>query len=88
MKYLLLLPLAIATGCASSIHPFNQDFLEMKGTPAAIEEFFTGMNGLSQTAKNNDVTQEDNHTKIQRDKLKVKALQFSWNKDTAATEEK
>lgn len=88
MKYLILLPLIIGSGCASSIHPFNQDFLDMRGTPAAIEEFFTGMNGLSQTAKNQDVTKEDNHTKIQRDKLKVKALQFSWNKDNATTEEK
>lgn len=88
MKYILLFPLAIATGCASSIHPFNQDFLDLRGTPAAIEEFFTGMNGLSQTAKNQDVTKEDNHTKIQRDKLRVKALQFSWNKPTATTEEK
>ena len=80
MKYLVLLPLIIATGCASSIHPFNQEFLDMRGTPAAIEEFFTGINGISQTAKNIDVTTEDNHTRLQRDKVRVKGLQFSWNK--------
>lgn len=80
MKYLILLPLIIGSGCASSIHPFNQDFLDMRGTPAAIEEFFTGINGLSQTAKATSVTELDNHHRYQAEKVRVKGLQFSWNK--------
>lgn len=71
----------LITGCATSVHPFGQDFLDMRGTPAAIEEFFTGINGISQTAKNDDVHTIDNHHALQREKVKVKGLSFKLGRE-------
>lgn len=78
MKYkLTLLTTAAAmatilTGCASSLHPFGDDHLTVTGTPAGFEEFFQGINGISQTAKNPDVSTADNHHMLQSKKLSIK----------------
>ena len=62
----------ILTGCASSLHPFGEDHLTVTGTPAGFEEFFQGINGLSQTAKNDNVHEMDNHHALQAKKLSIK----------------
>lgn len=88
MKYkLTLLTTAAAmatilTGCATSLNPFGNDHLTVTGTPAGFEEFFTGINGISQTAKNDDIHQLDNHHAYQAKKLQVRGLSLRLGKET------
>lgn len=58
------------TGCASTIHPMG-DFVELHATPAGLDAWFEGTNGLMQSAKGNP-HELDNHHKLMHDKENTK----------------
>lgn len=59
MKYKLILCsisamlATVCTGCASTIHPFGDDYLTITGTPEGYDSFFDGVDAIAQSAKGN-----------------------------------